>query len=399
MISFTIREQQEIIRFTIADDFGVVDYRHNRILYPDELKKFFEKLQQLKTKGQETVSILHFGDSHIQADFLSGQMRRQFQKEFGNAGRGLIIPAKLARTNGPDDVQSTSNVSWESKRMVFPDQPLPIGISGITISSEDSTATFEIGLKKTEGLDYQAKEVILFFRKDLHSYHLSILDSMNRTIAFAGAFTQEVSGVSKLLLSYPTDKIKLKVLKTLPNQKRLTFYGMALSSGKPGIWYHAAGVNGAKYKHFSLPSDQLEQTPSLHPDLIIISLGTNEALDYPFVDSELESQIKIFTETLRKHNPNAELLLTTPPGTFRKKNRTNPSVKKIRDRILKYGQEHNIAVFDLYAAGGADEFSVKWMKAGLMQKDGVHFNKIGYELQGDMLYLAIIEALNTYAAH
>jgi len=205
MISFTLREEQETIRFAIANDYGVVDYRYNRIVYPEGLKEFLKKLQALKNNGQETVSILHFGDSHIQADFLSGQVRKHFQTEFGNAGRGLIIPAKLARTNGPDDVQSTSNVNWESKRMVFPDQPLPIGLSGITVSSSDSTAMLEINLKKTGGFDYRANELILFYRKDSYSYHMSILDSLNRAMAFAGAYTNEVPGSSKIYLPYPTE--------------------------------------------------------------------------------------------------------------------------------------------------------------------------------------------------
>lgn len=399
MISFTLREQGEAIHFAIANDYGVVDYRYNRILFPDRLKIFFKKLQQLRSSGQERVSILHFGDSHIQADFLSGQVRRNYQKEFGNAGRGLIIPAKLARTNGPDDVQSTSTVTWESKRMVFPDQPLPIGISGITISTEDSSALLEINLKKTDDFDYRANELTVFFRKDPGSFHISFLDSVNRSIAFAGAFTNEVPGSSSVSLPYPTEKFKIKALKTLPQQSRLTLYGVALSTKNSGIWYHAAGVNGAKYKHFSLPTKQLEQTPALHPDLIIISLGTNEALDFPFIDSELEDQIKIFTEGLRQYNPGTALLLTTPPGTFRKKNRTNPAVSKIRDRIIKFGEENGIPIFDMYGAGGGDAFASKWMKAGLMQKDGVHFTKSGYELQGDMLYLALTEAFNAYATH
>lgn len=40
----------------------------------------------------------------------------ELQKTFGNAGRGLIVPLKLAKTNEPRDYSIISDIDWD-----FPD--------------------------------------------------------------------------------------------------------------------------------------------------------------------------------------------------------------------------------------------------------------------------------------
>ena len=49
-----------------------------------------------RTRGREPgaiTRILHYGDSVITSDYVSGTMRRRFQAEFGDAGHGFILVA------------------------------------------------------------------------------------------------------------------------------------------------------------------------------------------------------------------------------------------------------------------------------------------------------------------
>ena len=82
---------QDTVQFTITDDHGLVDYQKNRISNLSGLDNFFEKLYKLKKEKQGQVNILHIGDSHIQADYQTNQLRQNFQREFGNAGRGFVM--------------------------------------------------------------------------------------------------------------------------------------------------------------------------------------------------------------------------------------------------------------------------------------------------------------------
>lgn len=45
---------------------------------------------------QAPVSIVHIGDSHVQADINTGTTRELLQYDFGNAGRGLIAPLRIS---------------------------------------------------------------------------------------------------------------------------------------------------------------------------------------------------------------------------------------------------------------------------------------------------------------
>src|SRR5574337_34106 len=111
----------------------------NNISRGKELDSFFKKLFSLKTEGKArpddtvgrgTVSIVHIGDSHIQADYFTSVVRNSLQQFFGDAGRGLVFPYQLAQSNAPPDIGSFSNNIWQFNRVAHPEIPIASGISG-----------------------------------------------------------------------------------------------------------------------------------------------------------------------------------------------------------------------------------------------------------------------------
>ena len=91
------------------------------------LGNFYQKLRKLEAGQLRKVTIAHIGDSHIQADIFSGEVRLNLHTRFGSAGRGLIMPYEVAQTNSPYDIKAASQNVWFAKRNVFPNEPLPIG--------------------------------------------------------------------------------------------------------------------------------------------------------------------------------------------------------------------------------------------------------------------------------
>ena len=63
------------------------------------------------------VRILHIGDSHIQAEFVTNALRAMLQEVYGNAGRGLVSPLRLAGTNQPVDYVITAPMA--GKNLIF----------------------------------------------------------------------------------------------------------------------------------------------------------------------------------------------------------------------------------------------------------------------------------------
>jgi lysophospholipase L1-like esterase len=371
----------------------------NVIQNAGHLEEFYEYLFQLK-KSQDTIlSIVHIGDSHIQADYLTHALRKKFQEEFGNAGRGLIVPAHVAGSNDAFNIVSTSANTWNAKRCVHPDQPLPIGIGGITINTAQPNAKFNVYMRDL-WFDYSFNTISLFFQKDITSYHFAVKDTAEQTLGFIGPFTNEpYPNYSRVILSHSVSAIAVENIKSTPEQLQATIFGMSLENGKPGILYHAIGVNGAKYAHYEAAMFFAQQTAALKPALFVISLGTNESLDYPYLDKNFSQHIDKMIAALRKNNPGAKFILVTPQDAFRKKNRANPGTLAIRNQIIDYAVENGFAFWDMYKVCGGENSGQAWRDAELLRSDGVHLTRFGYEYQGNLLYEAFIKGYHQYVRH
>lgn len=393
-------QAQDTIAFSFRK-YGFEKLEDNEIYNAESLSDFFERLYQLKKGVNSQVSMVQIGDSHIQADFLSGTIRQNLHRDFGNAGRGLIVPGRVAHTNEPFNINTSSNTNWEAKRIVFPDQPLPIGIGGITIQTKQADAKLTIKTQNAPSpMDYRFNAFTLFFQKDFSSFNVAVKDSVAHDIAYIGPYTfEQYPNISRIMLPSLTNQVTLQTLQPLPDQNQFTLFGISLENGKNGVLFHSIGVNGAKFKHYNIARHFAEQTPVLRPEVFIISLGTNESLDYPYIDPQFFNYIDQMVESLRARNPNAKFILTIPPDHYRKKTRRNPGLNVVRDTLMRYAQQKNISYWDLFLAGGGEHSADLYKKYNLIQKDGVHFTKEGYELQGNLFYAALIKAYNTYVSY
>lgn len=388
---------QDTVAYTLSVPYTFIKTDLNVIHNSVSLSPLYEKLYQVKKQKNSVVSLLQIGDSHIQADFLSGTIRKLMQEEFGNAGRGLVFPGRVARTNESATVYSSSNVPWEAKRIVFTNQPLPIGIGAMTIQTTQGGGTLSLKTINTDKLNYAFNTVTLFFQKDFTSYHVAVHDSIGQEVAYIGPYTFESHpNSSRVFLPYLTNKIDLEIKQSTSQQKQLTLFGLNLENGKPGVFFHSVGGNGAKFRHYLEAGYFAEQSTVLHPDLVIISLGTNEAIEYPYVDPQFLTQLDTFVSRLKTANPNAIFLLTTPADFYKKKTRRNPGVEIIRGKLIQFAEEKGIAYWDLYTTAGGKHAADLWKANGLMQSDGVHFTRSGYELQGNLFYEALIKGYNEY---
>ncbi len=382
----------------LAQSYADTVGRKYRFLKPDKnvigndsdaLDRFYQQLYLLETKSTTRVSIAHIGDSHIQADFFSGMLRQKLQTEFGNAGRGLIFPYRVARTNEPTSYQSSSNVSWETKRNIFLDNPLPIGIGGITIKTMDSAAAIKLNVLDQGALDYSFTKLSIFQDKgpgvfDFMVYEGNdIIGFVNSNLSVGGEF------MTSVLFDKPKKNITLKAYKRDSIQMYSQLYGILLENNEPGILYNSTGVNGAECRHCNASKNFFSQLTYLEPSLVIISLGTNEAYTKAFDRNRFNTHIDSLVKHVLRETPDANILFTTPADSYRRKKYKNPDMMVARNTIISYCTKNGYAYWDLYEIMGGMGSMSKWKLAGLAAPDKVHFSRGGYELQGKLLYSAI----------
>lgn len=427
----------------------VIDPTLNVIENSEAITAFYDKLEQ----ENGNIEILHIGDSHVQANFWTDYLRTHLQERFGNAGRGLVFPYRLARTNGARDVQFFSDIAWKRHRIITEDAPY-VGGSGFSIYTKhpkffiqikaDSTATFSELLLEGEGLkdlrcgipkfhikpprpvsesvSYRVKQGD-YLGKIARKFRVSVknLKLWNRLRGDFIRAGQKLRIVKKnshkpwnlnadnfewitpveqtdstlhLITSEPISELFF-VKDHEPQKKSMTkVYGCSLKNRQNGVVYNSIGANGAKFRDYNESKLFFTQLEKFTPDLIILSIGTNEAFDGVYPLSRFKTDLLTFCERIRLHTGCNTILLTTPPSALVHRRYTNKKLPKYASILRDIAQEEGYAIWDLHTIMKQSGGMRTWYKKGLASKDRVHFSKAGYVLQGELLYDALINKRN-----
>ncbi len=377
---------------------------------PLALSRFFALLDSLRSGRDTVLTIVHLGDSHIQAGKYSGELMHLFQETFGNAGRGWISPLKLSRTNEPDDYFITSALrEWTAGRCIQRDKKTSIGIGGIGVRSLSSSINLNVIIAPKNGAGYAFNQAI-FYRKPMSmpmlptdgSKAVTTTSLADTAVAGVVADTFRMSCLVDTLLLHSTRR-KQGTDQLLPASSfNNTYYGFSLTNGQRGVLYHSIGVNGAMYVHYTDP-DYVRQLALLHPHLLILSMGTNETFGRNFSSDSFRLQVKHFLSLVKEQMPDVEIVLTTPPECYKKKYKNkkriyvrNEQTKAAAAVLKQVAREEHIVCWDLFAATGGVNSSRKWQSQQLMARDRIHFVGRGYEEQGRLLYRALMNSYNTH---
>lgn len=376
-----IAQKMSLLKF-LKPDSAIIEQQ-------EALKNFYNKLLYCKSKGNK-INIVHIGDSHLQAGYFSGMVRRGLQQRYGNAGRGMVFPYRLARSNGPHDYVSFSQNIWNGSRNVVTKDSLATGISGFSVTTNDSNPSVGISLRNNEGIDYKFNSVQVFYKPD--STGMTASDSLEITEAVNPI--KLATGINEFRLLNYLSNCKIKI----NSDTSFALFGLNLLNDSSGVVYHNIGVNGAEYQSFLGQPLFFEQVPELNADLYILSFGTNEAFAKNFDGTVFIQTVDSFISKLRYVSPSASILITSPQESCKRIRRgvfaPNPNVITIRNLLQKYCLENKIAFFDLYECSGGKGSMFRFAKNKMSDARRIHLNRAGYEMQGLMLLQAILKPLS-----
>lgn len=368
-------------------DYNFINLTKNKIIFNNaNWDEFYDKLSK---SSSNTISILHIGDSHLQADIATGKTRMLLQEKYGNAGRGIIIPFKLAKTNEPFDYSIKCSGSYSYSSLMKRPWQTKLKLTGASISpsSEKFNLTISTNSKNTPIQEF--KTLRIHVDGDLYIDDVKV---NNKTLELDEDYFIEESQPdhTDIIFKNPHTSAQL----SLSSSGRLTIFGVSLLTNTNGVIYNVIGNNGAAYDSYNRMGDMGQDCSIFNPDLIIISLGTNEAFG-SISDENFYNSIAKFVDDMRNFNENACILLTTPMEC-QKNGRINSNIKRLRDVIIQYAATNNIAVYDFYEIAGGYGASQKWYSNKLMGGDKIHNTSKGYNLHGTLLYDALINPNKEY---
>lgn len=442
---------------SVYADIPVVDsievtFTGNDIHNPNALLTFYEKMYQLEQSKSGKINIVHIGDSHIQADLFTAKIRTQFQKVFGNGGFGFTFPYSVAKTNNSAPIRYSASGNFQSFRNLYADENRPVGLSGFSMEANSDDFAIQLNVKDAQ-FNFTKIKVItpqnvnLFDVSESHKNIVverkvpkkithkvkpgevlgGIADKYNvslKALKKANGLKSDMIRDGKVLTipskatqsktSTKTEYIPIELQPSLfsndyysetpldkiaivPNQEidYFALNGLVLENNNSGVIYHSIGVNGAKtsdYNKFRLFNEQL---PVLNPDLVIISLGTNESFDKQSGEQYF-ANLNQMIQGIKDKNPQACVLVMTPPPSVLHRKYKNTFIEKYAEFIEENANLKNYAVWDLLQVFGGNKSIKRNVAKGYMARDKVHYSKAGYEKQGELFFEAFLQSYELF---
>ena len=338
--------------------------------------------------GSDHVIVLHLGDSHVQAGFFTMPIREYFGRQFGLSGPGLIAPYRLLGTNEPRHMRLEGRRGGYATDQITRRSYAGEGPTGIEVRSTSSRPQ-EVTLSTSEGIRFDRVVV-------LHGHN-------DRPFSLAGDWADTPRRPFSILTSSFCETDTLDLKRSVTSTKLVipsgaTFYGASLESQTPGVTVHTLGHNGATYQTY-LKDHFTGSVSKLKPDLIIISLGTNDAMGR-VSSSAVRSSVRCLVDQLRRNCPDTRIVLSTPLMSYvtRRRGRTapNPNVKLVSRAITEEAKALGVGYIDTFEIFGGERGADRLVADGLLRSDRIHLTTEGYKALGNSIADALAKDYKRY---
>ena len=448
----SLQGEMEAKQLAFLDESLIIDdtlppSQYDNLYNPEVLIPFFQKLSALDSLKDRKINILHIGDSHVQADIMTHILRQRFQQQFGNAGLGFVFPYSIIRTNGGQNVRFSSNIMWDSQKNTEVKNSNSIGLSGYSFTTKNKNFVIELDLRNKE-YAFNTLKIITpnnqrFFDLATNNGEIKLKPTQPKNISHKVKKGETLYGISRkynttvnkiqqsnklkgtnirigATLIIPTSEIVSKqvdltnfnVLNNVnslfsyytyenleitdrifltpnPQSSEFSLNGIVLENNQNGIIYHSIGVNGAHFSDYNQSALFFEQIKALDPDLIIVSLGTNESFS-KLSSLEFQQRVDTFINSIRNNYGYCPLLLTSPPPSLFKRKNFNPFPLQYANTLIDKSVQNQYSVFDLYNALGGHEAMNRFISKNLIANDRIHYSASGYQEHGSLIFDALI---------
>lgn len=350
---------------------------------------FYKKLKQLSEGERNRITIAHMGGSHVQGGIWSNVFLTDLQGEFKTDGGGyFIFPYRIAKTNGQPYATSFTNGHWKRCRAVGKEYCLPLGMSALSVNTNDSAAYFGIAL--TQRSVFKKFDVVKVYHNFNKSFEFTVAA---KNALMIERIDNEKAGYSSFKLGSAIDSVSFDLLRKDTIQKDFIIYGFSVEKNQSaGFYFAGLGANGASSSSFLRCANLVPQLQSLNADLMILSLGVNDTQSKNFAKDDYIEHYDSLIAFAKKANPGVAIILTTTTDNYIKRRTSNKRTVQARDAMFELMEKHNLAVWDLFSVMGGYKSIYKWHRAGLASKDKVHFSPKGYTLIGNMMFDALIKS-------
>jgi lysophospholipase L1-like esterase len=362
------------------------------------LDAFYERLAHTKKKEPRAVTrILHYGDSVLTSDYISGTMRRKMQADFGDAGHGFILVAKPWDWYFHNDVVMGAGEGWSSSRITGPfNKDLAYGIGGVSfVGSPGAHSWYGTSTGQTYGKKVSRFDVYYMETPGGGEIELKTADKSEK---FTTKGDTKVSRIKSFSVPDGEAKMTLKVVSGSPR-----LFGVALERDVSGVVYDSLGANGGRGELLAAmdAGHWKEQMDLRDPALVILHYGTNESEVGMASKEAYEKTLRALVDKVKAAAPKASILIVAPLDRAEKNEssgamHTKPIIKKLVESQKKVAADASVGFWNTYEAMGGEGSMATWVRKGLAGSDLTHPSPQGGEILGDLLYKALTSGFESW---
>ncbi|HPC82113.1 MAG TPA: GDSL-type esterase/lipase family protein [Thermoanaerobaculaceae bacterium] len=368
----------------------------------EAMASFFAALARTRAGQPGAVTrILHFGDSPVTGDLISGGARRRLQERFGDAGHGFVLAARPWVWYDHRGVELEAE-GWDIRSPLLRNGlDGRYGLAGIGFVASTPRARTRVRTTRAGPGAAAGRFDVYFGQRPGGGTLLVQVDERQPEAVHTGTTDPGIAVHRAVVPDGPHDLVLAPA-----GDGPVVLYGVALEREVPGVVYDSLGANGATM-HFlaTLDAGDWQQALRLrNPHLVILNYGTNESgygyLPLPAYAADIRTVVKRIREAL----PGVSLLIMTPMdrGTTNEYGEivTLPSLAGIVATQRRVAAATGCALLDMFQAMGGAGTAGRWYRASprLMTGDLTHPTGAGAELVSAILVEALDRGLAEHLA-
>ena len=351
-VADTLPEEKEKIVIPVVQVDSTTDSRYY-------LQAFYQSLAE---SGSRVVRVLHYGDSQIEEDRMTQQIREALQVRYGGSGCGLMPLA-----------QTIPNYTVKQQ----------LRMNGRYVHPQNLKRYMVYGLKNEQRKDgrYGVMGQMAVMNDSLVKGSEELTAICTPLIASAQYNRWKVFADSSVHYTISGDSVFL-------NGKG-SVYGLSQES-ESGVIVDNLPMRGClglvftKMDKGQLSSFYREQNVRL----IIMQFGGNAipSNEKPGTIAGIVKGLREQVQYVRSCAPEASILFIGPSDMIRQVDgewQTYPLVPYMDRLLQKMAQEEGIAYFSLFRWMGGAGSMKHWQEIGLAGADGVHFHRVGARKAGN----------------
>lgn len=365
------------------------------------LDAFYKHLAlTLRREPGAMTRVLHYGDSVIAADYISGTMRRRMQAKYGDGGHGFIATVNPWEWYFHNDVEHKASEGWAMSRITGPFVGDGMyGLGGVSFhTAQSATATFGTVSHGDYGKAVSRFDVYYLEQPSGGNFQIELKGQEPIKVSTRGL----VKVSRKASVSVPDGSASMTIRTMGGGDVRM--FGVVMERDEPGATYDSLGTLGGRASLWkSMNVDHWKEQFALRePSLIVIQYGTNESEDGGVNESQYLDSMGKLIDTLKVAAPDASILVAAPLDRAEKDDDGNMRSTKLIVRLVdlqkKVAAEHGVAFWNTFEAMGGKGSMAKWVQKGLAGGDLTHPTPQGAQVIGDLFFKALTTGYDAYAS-